>query len=35
MKLLMLRNFLLRHIDRQEEHEDEMIENLEEDLATT
>ncbi len=29
---LMLRNFLLRHIDRQEEHEDVMIENLEEDL---
>ena len=28
----MLRNFLLRHIDRQEEHEDAMIENLEEDL---
>ncbi len=30
---LMLRNFLLRHIHRQEGHEDAMIENLEEDLT--
>ncbi len=29
---LMLLNFLLRHIHQQEEHEDAMIENLEEDL---
>ncbi len=29
---LMLSNFFLRHIHRQEEHEDAMIENLEEDL---